>query len=100
MSMKLLGDTTLLNTMKTFDRENMSEKMINNLGNFLKDPKYEPFIENEKVENASPAAHAFIIWVRALYEFYFVYKKVKPKKIALAISQEKVAKLNGELSIK
>lgn len=40
------------------------------------------------------------MWINGLYDFYFVNKKVKPKKEKLALSEAKVAKLNAELSVK
>jgi len=38
------------------------------------------------------------MWLNGIYSFYFVNKRVKPKKIALADSQEKVKGLNAKLA--
>lgn len=35
------------------------------------------------VENASTACKCIIMWLNGIYDFYFVNKKVKPKKLAL-----------------
>lgn len=40
------------------------------------------------------------MWVRAMFDFYFVNRKVKPKKAALEESNEKVGKLNAQLAEK
>jgi len=40
------------------------------------------------------------MWINGIYNFYFVNKKVIPKKKALTEINEKVAGLNKELSIK
>jgi dynein heavy chain, axonemal len=41
-----------------------------------------------------------LTWVRAMYDFYFVNRKIKPKKAALEESNEKVGKLNAQLADK
>ncbi len=40
------------------------------------------------------------MWVKGIYNFYFVNKKVKPKKAALAESEAKVKTLNAKLAEK
>jgi dynein heavy chain len=40
------------------------------------------------------------MWINGIYSFYFVNKKVKPKKKALAEAQEKVSGLNAKLATK
>jgi dynein heavy chain len=40
------------------------------------------------------------MWVKGVYQFYFVNKKVKPKKAALAESEAKVNGLNQKLAVK
>lgn len=65
--------------MKTFDKENVEEKMIVNLGKFIKDPKNEPILELDNVKKSSEACVCIIQWVKGIYDFYWVWKKVKPK---------------------
>lgn len=86
--------------MVSFDKESMSEKMITQLGNFLNDPAQAENLKEENVKNGSEAAYSMLLWAKALYSFYFVNKKVKPKKAALQVANEKVNKLNSELSVK
>jgi dynein heavy chain len=40
------------------------------------------------------------MWINGVYSFFFVNKKVKPKKAALAESEGKVNVLNSKLAIK
>jgi dynein heavy chain len=40
------------------------------------------------------------MWLNGIHSYYFVNKKVKPKKIALAESEAKVKGLNAQLAIK
>ena len=82
-SKKLLGRPTLLEEMQKFDKENMEESVIKALGQYFADPEAKPDIEEDKVKNASTPCHSMLLWVRAMYDFYFVNKKVKPKKAAL-----------------
>ena len=52
------------------------------------------------MENASMACKCIIMWINGIYNFYFVNKKVKPKKISLGESEAKVNTLNAKLAIK
>lgn len=52
------------------------------------------------MEKSSPVAKSMLLWVKAMYDFYFVNRRVKPKKIALAEAEEKSSKLQGELDEK
>ena len=78
----------------------MDEKIVKNLGAFLFDPEVKDKIEVSSVENASVACKCIIMWINGVYNFYFVNKKVKPKKISLAESEAKVNTLNAKLAIK
>ena len=40
------------------------------------------------------------MWINGVYNFYFVNKRVKPKKAALAEAQTKVKGLNAQLAEK
>ncbi|EAR85626.2 dynein heavy chain (macronuclear) [Tetrahymena thermophila SB210] len=99
-SLKLLNNTGLLQTLVQFDRDNVEEGIIVNLGKFLKDPANERNLDISVVQNASTACKCIIMWINGIYSYYFVYKKVKPKKIALRQAEEKVGGLNATLSKK
>lgn len=70
--------------MIALDIDNLEESLINNLGKFIKDPANAPNLEIKVVENASTACKCIMMWINGIYNFYFVNKKVKPKKAALA----------------
>lgn len=74
--------------------------MINNLGKFLNDPNNKDTLSVQNVANSSLACECIIQWVNGIYNFYFVNKKVKPKKEALKIAEEKVNGLNQKLNSK
>ncbi len=85
-SIKLLGNPKLLSELLEFDKDNVKEDIILKLGKFLKDPENEKNLDTKVVENASTACKCIIMWINGVYNFYFVNKKVKPKKIALGES--------------
>ena len=84
----------LLKKLKEFDKENIEEKIIMSLKVFLEDPKNKEFLVPETVEKASPVCYAMLQWIKALYGFYFINKRVKPKKakLAEAVIKEKLQK--------
>lgn len=50
--------------------------------------------------NSSQACECLIKWINGIYNFYWVNKKVKPKKESLKEAEAKVAVLNKKLAIK
>ncbi len=86
--------------MKSFNKEAIEDKIIQNLGAYFNDPEVKDYLEKSVVEKASPVCYSMLMWVRAMYDFYFVNRKVKPKKAALEESNEKVGKLNAQLAEK
>lgn len=78
--------------------EQVDESLVLNLGKYLNDPENVPNLEIKAVENASTACKCIIMWINGIYNFYFVNKKVKPKKAALAESEAKVKELNAKLA--
>lgn len=74
--------------------------MVLSLGKYLNDPKNVDNLKIEVVENASTACKCIIMWLNGIHSFYFVNKKVKPKKAALAEAETKVKGLNIQLAAK
>ena len=85
-SMKVLNNSKLLDELIAFNVDHVDESLIINLGKYLNDPENMPNLEIKAVENASTACKCIIMWINGIYNFYFVNKKVKPKKAALAES--------------
>lgn len=80
--------------------ETVDENLILNLGKYLNDPENMPNLEIKAVENASTACKCIMMWINGIHSFYFVNKKVKPKKAALAEAEVKVKGLNAKLAEK
>merc|ERR1719359_1748651 len=68
---EVLGDTKLLNRLKSFDKDNISEQTLRRLGPFIKKKEFTP----EEVKKASAACSGICQWIRAVN----AYAKSKPK---------------------
>lgn len=99
-SQKLLNNQHLLGDLIDYDKENIEDAMIQRLGKFITDPENQKNLELKTVENASTACKCIMQWINGIYNFYFVNKKVKPKKQSLKLAEEKVNGLNAKLAEK
>ena len=79
-SVRNLANPKLLSDLVSYNKEGTSETVINNLGKFLNDPNNKDTLSVQNVANSSLACECIIQWVNGIYNFYFVNKKVKPKK--------------------
>jgi dynein heavy chain len=81
-----LANQKLLNDLINFNKEGLAESVVVNLGKFLNDPNNKEILSVQNVANSSTACECIIQWVNGIYNFYFVNKKVKPKKESLRIA--------------
>jgi len=91
----MLGWPDFLVKLTGYDKETLDEKTVNNVGSFLNEEKNKTLLTPANVEKSSPVAKSMLLWVKAMYDFYFVNRRVKPKKIALAEAEEKSSKLQA-----
>jgi dynein heavy chain len=54
----------------------------------------------EEIKKASEAAEGICKWVIAICKYDIVAKEIRPKREALAIAEEKLRIVTGELAIK
>ncbi|CAK9809640.1 Dynein axonemal heavy chain 1 [Anthophora quadrimaculata] len=73
-----------LYNMENYDKENLTEDMIKKLKVYIENPDFQP----PKIEYVSKACYSLCLWVHAMYNYYFVNQKVKPKMEALAKAEE------------
>jgi dynein heavy chain len=73
----------LLADMKSYDKDNIPEKVIAKVDQYIVDPLFTP----EMVKKASIACEAICMWVRAMHKYHFVARGVEPKRKALAEAQ-------------
>ncbi len=70
----LLVDTAkFLNDLKTFDRNNINERVILDIEPFMSMPEFQP----EVIDRASKACSGICMWVRAMHKYYYVAKMVR-----------------------
>ncbi|XP_061932650.1 dynein axonemal heavy chain 1-like isoform X3 [Apis cerana] len=93
-SLLLADPGQFLYSMENFDKEQLTEEIINKLKVYIEDPNFQP----AKIEYVSKACHSFCLWVHAMYNWYFVNKKVKPKMEALAKAEEVLLETEKALS--
>uniref|UniRef100_A0A182PB45 Dynein heavy chain tail domain-containing protein n=1 Tax=Anopheles epiroticus TaxID=199890 RepID=A0A182PB45_9DIPT len=74
-SKRQLGEQKFLDTLKGFDRNNISERTLKTISGYVKNPELEP----DKVGTVSKAAKSLMLWVRAIDNYGKVYKFVGPK---------------------
>lgn len=83
-----------LTSLMNFDKDSITEEMINKLKNYVEDPTFEP----SKIAKVSKACQSLCMWVHAMYKYYFVNLSVAPKKAALARAQEELDKTQRALA--
>ena len=76
----------LLDTLKTYDKENIPEEVLS---------KIRPYIEREdfqvkNVEKASLACRAICMWVHAMYQFSLVNAEVEPLRLKLKAAESEL----------
>eukprot|EP00434_Breviolum_minutum_P018353 symbB.v1.2.016193.t2/scaffold1223.1/size130870/6 len=93
---KVLNRGTFLQDLKTFDKDNIPEKVLKQLTKYVTKPEYTV----EAVGNQSKAAKSLCMWTYAMDTYSKVAKEVEPKKQKVAELNEKLAKANAELQAK
>ncbi|KAJ0392041.1 hypothetical protein P43SY_004868 [Pythium insidiosum] len=72
---KLLGDANVVNTLLSYDKDNISSDIIAKLeATYVNDPRF----VREEVEKQSVAASMMVVWVRAMYQYATARRQVKP----------------------
>ncbi|EGD75848.1 dynein heavy chain 7 [Salpingoeca rosetta] len=96
-SLRLLGDMKFLQSLKDYDKDNISPKVMKEIRDrFIPDENFVP----EKVAKASVAAEGLCKWVRAMEAYDRVAKVVAPKKEALKQAEGELAQAMATLKEK
>jgi dynein heavy chain len=93
---ELLGDPRFLQHLFEYDKDNISQKIVDKVTPYTKDPLFDP----AKVANASKAAAGLCKWVHALIIYDRVAKVVGPKKAALKIAISDMETAQAALKVK
>lgn len=87
-SLKMLSDPRFLDTLRTFDKDNISPLVMKKIRTeFMENPEFKP----DKVRNASSAAEGLCSWILAMEAYDRVAKVVEPKQQALAEAEQELA---------
>merc|ERR1719271_2210882 len=84
----VLGDTKIVNRLKSFDKDSISETTLRRLGPFIKKAAFTP----EEVKKSSAACGTLCQWIRAVN----AYAKSKPKEPKAEKPKEKKEKAPKE----
>ena len=92
----LLGDAKVfINSLFTFDKENIPDRIIKAIAPYMEDPAFTPAM----IEKASKACTAVCMWARAMYRFHFVNKVVAPKRERLILAETELTVVMAQLSV-
>ncbi|XP_055637886.1 dynein axonemal heavy chain 3 isoform X3 [Toxorhynchites rutilus septentrionalis] len=96
-SQKMLGDLKFLDSLKTFDKDNIPISVMKKIRDvYIADREFVP----EKIKNISMACEGLCRWVRAMEIYDRVAKIVAPKKVALAGAEAELAMQMEKLNAK
>ncbi|KAM4632527.1 dynein axonemal heavy chain 3 [Discoglossus pictus] len=96
-SKKVLGDLRFLDSLKVFDKDNISPVIMKRIREkFINSPDFQPSV----IKNVSSACEGLCKWVRAMEMYDRVAKVVAPKRERLKEAEGKLAIQMQELNIK
>uniref|UniRef100_UPI00398E73BF dynein axonemal heavy chain 3 isoform X1 n=2 Tax=Pristiophorus japonicus TaxID=55135 RepID=UPI00398E73BF len=96
-SKKILGDLKFLESLKTFDKDNIPPAVMKRIRErFIDHPDFQPSI----IKNVSSACEGLCKWVRAMEVYERVIKVVAPKRERLRIAEEEFAVQMTMLNVK
>ena len=96
-SKKILGNTKLLDMLKEYPKENMTERMYQRCKDILQDNKKHD-ISVENMSTKSQAGKGLLVWVFAILKYYEVAKNVHPLKERVKEMQKAQARTEKELN--
>jgi dynein heavy chain len=98
-SKKLMSDTKFLDKLKTYDKDNIKEKVMKQIrdsGKFKGNPDFTP----EAAKKSSVACAGMCQWVLAMEVYDRVAKVVAPKKLQLAEAEKELKVVMDALKVK
>ena len=91
---RALGDSNFLYSLKSFDKDNVSESILGRVKKIVKSPAFGA----EEVGKVSRAASALCQWCHAIHRYANIMKKVKPKRARLKDAEEELKRKRQDLS--
>lgn len=91
---RALGDSNFLHSLKTFDKDNVSESILGRVKKVVKSPAFGA----EEIGKVSRAASALCQWCHAIHRYANIIKKVKPKRARLKAAEKELKRKRQDLS--
>ena len=92
-SKRQLGNPYFLKQLITFDKDNISDKILKRISQYCADENFQPDV----VGRVSGAAKSLCMWVRAMETYGIIFRQVAPKKEKLRNAQETLEKKQKSL---
>ena len=89
-----LADTSFINQLKEYDKENMTDRILKKIGTYVSRPEFKP----DTVGRVSFAAKSLCMWVRAMEVYGRIYRVVEPKKKRLESAMTQLAEKQASLA--
>jgi len=93
---KLLNESSFLDDLKAYDKDNIPEKLLKGIAKYMKMDEFQP----DTVGKVSTAAKSLCMWVRAMDTYARVAKTVEPKKAKLKEAASNLAESQAMLKEK
>ncbi|KAG9395747.1 Dynein heavy chain and region D6 of dynein motor [Carpediemonas membranifera] len=95
-SKELLSDSSFLNKLYEYDKDNIPESILKKLAKYIDNPNFVP----EKVEKVSVAAKSLCMWAHAMHKYAIIFREVEPKRKALEAAQAELDTAQAQLDEK
>eukprot|EP00701_Giardia_intestinalis_P004984 XP_001708808.1 Dynein heavy chain [Giardia lamblia ATCC 50803] len=93
---KVLSKTDFLQSLMTFDKDNIKPKTLRSLRKYTQNPDFDP----AKVEKVSKAAKSLCMWCRAIDIYAKVFAEIEPKRERLAQAEQTLKTQQEALAVK
>jgi dynein heavy chain len=85
----------LLETLQTYDKDNIPEKVIKDVSKYISNENFDPAV----VAKSSIACKAICMWVHAMNSYHGVAKTVAPKRAMLKEAEAELSVVEAELNV-
>lgn len=89
----VLGDQNFIKQLMNFDKDNISDRILKKIGQYVIQSDFQP----EIVGRVSLAARSLCMWVRAMEMYGRIYRVVEPKRQKLYAAQAQLREKQNQL---
>ncbi|XP_066581151.1 dynein axonemal heavy chain 2 [Prorops nasuta] len=92
-SKRQLGDVNFINTLRDFDKDHITERVLRAIGKYTSNPEFDPI----KVGVVSIAAKSLAMWVIAMEKYGKLFRIVRPKREKLELALDSLRQKEAAL---